>query len=579
MRKLLFIILLLVFPAVAFAKVEYSINTGSDFSAQFYAGSNLESNDYEEEIRNMKVDIEIRKDGTLEVAEIIVYDFGSNDRHGIFRTIPTVKKNMDGRKYRLDISDISVKDEKGNNYRFVKTYEGALDDLKLKIGDPDKTITGLHTYVITYKVSGALTYFSGYDELYWNVTGNDWQIPIEKVQTSVILPDAIDASQIKSACFSGVKGSTEQSCIKKIENNKSEFQTSRTLNPQEGFTIVFGFPKNLVAVLEPKPVISFWETIWGKLTIAGLALLAIVWYLIFPVKIILDWWKRGRDPSASSGQVRAWFDPPETKSGRLMAPAEVGALIDETVNMRDISATIVDLGRRGYLKIEERKKNDFYLIKTKEFVNDMTLRLFEKELLKGIFKSKTEIRIKDRNLYPTVQSVNEILYNVVVEEGWFEKNPQSVRNLYYILAGIALFTGNIFLALAAFIFGHNMPRKTLEGVNSANTAKSLKNFLTSQERQLQFQAENQLLFEKLLPFAVVFGVEKIWADRFKDISLQPPEWYSGYSHGRFSSVYFVNSLNSSFSSVSAASAPPKSSSGFSGGSSGGGGGGGGGRSW
>ena len=92
------------------------------------------------------------------------------------------------------------------------------------------------------------------------------------------------------------------------------------------------------------------------------------------------------------------------------------------------------------------------------------------------------------------------------------------------------------------------------------------------------------MFEKLLPYAVAFGVEKIWANRFKDIQLRQPEWYSGYgSSSRFNSVYFTNSLNSSFSSVRSAATPVSSStghsSGFSGGSSGGGGGGGGGGSW
>jgi uncharacterized membrane protein len=145
-------------------------------------------------------------------------------------------------------------------------------------------------------------------------------------------------------------------------------------------------------------------------------------------------------------------------------------------------------------------------------------------------------------------------------------------------------TGNLGLALIAFTFGRAMPAKTIFGVESANISKSLKNFLSSQERQLEFQAKNQMMFEKLLPYAVAFGVERIWAQRFKDFVLKSPEWYSSYDSTRaFNSVLFANSLSSSMSSFRSAATPVSSttghSSGFSGGFSGGGGGGGGGGSW
>ena len=126
-----------------------------------------------------------------------------------------------------------------------------------------------------------------------------------------------------------------------------------------------------------------------------------------------------------------------------------------------------------------------------------------------------------------------------------------------------------------------MPRKTLFGAQQSTVGKGLKNFLSSQERQLKFQADKQMFFEKLLPYAVAFGVEKIWAKRFEKFDLKPPDWYQGYPGSTFNSVVFANSLNSSYSSFSSASHPPASTgSGFGGGGfSGGGGGGGGGGRW
>src|SRR3989344_3903018 len=133
---------------------------------------------FTEHIAEFKSEIDIQKDGSVNVSETIVYDFANLEKHGIIRKIPFIKTNKEGKRFRMNMNVISVNDEKGNNYNYKTTN---LDDreLELKIGDADKTITGVHTYVITYTVSGALTYFSDHDELYWNVTGNEWTVPIE----------------------------------------------------------------------------------------------------------------------------------------------------------------------------------------------------------------------------------------------------------------------------------------------------------------------------------------------------------------------------------------------------------------
>jgi uncharacterized membrane protein len=363
-------------------------------------------------------------------------------------------------------------------------------------------------------------------------------------------------------------------------------KSTQVLNQGEGLTIVIGFPKNIVAVLEPKEYKTFWETLLGKI-VSTLIILAIVfWYFILPIYIIYRFFKYGRDPRvAGPGEVRAWFDPPKTPNGkRFLTPAEVGTLGDETVDLKDISATIVDLARRGYLKIEERKKGEFWLIK-KEKPTDKLLG-FEKLLLEEFFGKSNEINLRKRQLYDEVEKVKKEIYNQVVKESLFPEDPQKIRTIMTVLTIFALMTGNFFLALVAFIFGRNLPRKTVEGAKAKNVAFSLRNFLKSQERQLEFQADKQMMFEKLLPYAIVFGVEKIWAKRFKDLSIRPPEWYQGYDTRSFNSLVFVNSLNSSISSFQSSARPVTSttstsgfSSGFSGGFSGGGGGGGGGGSW
>jgi len=535
-----------------------------------------------EKITQYDAKIDINKNGTITVEEKIDYDFGLQSKHGIYRIIPFVKTNQENKKYRLDIADITVTDEKGAEYRFTQTYNG--EDLTLKIGDASTYVTGQKVYKIKYQVSGALTYFSDHDELNWNVIGNAWEVPIASVTAEVQLPQGVSLDNLKSTCYTGVYESKTQSCV--IQNQTEGVITAATqesLYSKEGLTIVVGFPKGIAAVLEPKEVISFWSTFLGKLLSLIIALAALFWYVIYPIWLAIKWYRQGRDPESKLGQVTAWYDPPKTASGRLLTPVETGTLIDEQVDLKDISGMIVDLARRGYYKIVEKKKNDFYFIQGKDFTNAKDILPFEKEFLQAVITDK-EIRIKDLILGPKIEKISAKVYEQQVGDGFFPSNPNSIRNFYLAITGLAAFTFNFQLVFSALVFGRSMPKKTLLGVEQKNVALSLKKFLQSQERQLEFQAKNQLMFEKLLPYAIVFGVEKIWADRFKDINLKQPSWYSGYDNRQFNSLLFISSLNSSFSSIRSTMTSTNSSSGFSsgfssGGFSGGGGGGGGGGSW
>ncbi|OGG11658.1 hypothetical protein A2Z00_01590 [Candidatus Gottesmanbacteria bacterium RBG_13_45_10] len=534
-----------------------------------------------EEILDYSARYTIQKEGSVAVEERIQYDFGVDERHGIYRTIPFIKTNEDNKKYELTFSKFSIVNGEDQPYRFTTSKTSGT--ISLKIGDANRTITGIHPYVVNYTVSGALTYFSDHDEFYWNVTGNDWQVPISQVKAVVELPQDIPQSSIQVACYTGATGATFSNCNSSLDaNNRLTIQTTQPLGAFEGLTIVVGFPKNVVAVLEPKPYVPFWETITGKILLVLIGIGAILWYIGLPIWIITHWLKYGRDPKPATGVASAWFEAPKTQKGRLLTPGETGTLLDEEAGMREVTATIVDLARRGYMKIVEKKKNDFYLVKQKN-IEDNNVEKHERTLFNGIFEESQDVRIKDADLISTVSSVKSQLYGAVVSEKFFDKNPESTRTKYYVLAGTAFVTGNMMLAIIAFIFGHAMPRKTLLGTQAAAVARSLKNFLSSQERWLAGIAKNQLMFEKLLPYAIAFGVEKIWAERCKDIVMKDPSWYQGYGSHTFTSMYLLSALTRTQSSFVSAATPTRSSSGFSSGSSGGfsggGGGGGGGGSW
>ena len=143
----------------------------------------------EERIRSFDSDIKIQSDGSIRVIETILYDFGFSYRHGIYRDIPSIVYRERNDKYILKYSVESVTDEAGGAYQYSLLYPS--DYLRIKIGDANRTISGEHTYIITYVVQGALTYLPDHTELYWNGTGDQLEVPIDSAHITVELPKQI----------------------------------------------------------------------------------------------------------------------------------------------------------------------------------------------------------------------------------------------------------------------------------------------------------------------------------------------------------------------------------------------------
>jgi len=538
----------------------------------------------EENIEELIVDITINKDGTIDVKESIIYFF-PDSRHGIYRNIPYLKTNQEGKKFKLKIDNYKITDEKGKKYQFSKSVEDG--DVVLKIGDPNKTITGTHTYVLSYKVSGALSYFSDHDELYWNSVGSGWTVPIRESVTRVSLPASVNEQVFNTVCYVGIYGASQQDCdIKKYpDSGKAQFSTNKMLYVGEGMTVVIGFPKDMVSVLEPQPDRS--GLIWSILGVI-LALAAVFWYLVFPFIVFFKWFKDYL-LSKKARVVAAWFEPPEDKRGQKLAPAETSVLLDKSVDHKDLTATLIQLAQKGYLKIKQtdKKKFEIEIIAGK---NDGNMQEFEKFLLDTIKEqAKTDNILKLSEVSGSVKfgKAIEDFYDKVskelVKKGLFTNNPHDTYKTYSAIGYISIVMVNILLAISALLFGRKSALKTALGVEKFGEAKSLKNFLASQDVQLDYQAKNQMFFEKLLPYATAFGVEDIWVERFKDITMTAPAWFVGDNFTNASYAAFTqrmgSSARSSYSRATSSSSSRGFTSGFSGGSSGGGGGGGGGGSW
>ncbi|PIR97436.1 MAG: hypothetical protein COT91_01365 [Candidatus Doudnabacteria bacterium CG10_big_fil_rev_8_21_14_0_10_41_10] len=543
-----------------------------------------------ESIESFDVDIKINKDSSVDVTETIIYDFENGQKHGIFRDIP-YKYKARGGNFELRLSEISVTDEFGRAYNFEVSNKG--DYKSIKIGDADVFVTGQKHYAIHYVIKRALNYFNDYDELYWNATGDEWIVNIANVSVSVTLPVQASRDDINIACFGGLWGSSEgcdSSLI--LANGEAQFSQDSLLSG-EGLTVVVGFPKGLV--YEP----TVWQKLFDTLKDNGILFLPILIFLI----ILRLWWTRGRDPQGYSTVV-AQYDPPEN-----LTPSEVGTIIDERADNKDVSADIINLAVLGYLKITRLevkkfigKKVDYQLDKLKagdDLKND-----FEKKLLESIFGDTISVKLsslKDK-FYKDLAELKKQIYVSTVTKGFFEKDSSKVRKIYLGVGigtlFIGMWLGGILgsLGVVSFIvsgviiigFSFFMPAKTKIGAEARDHILGLKEYLSVAEKdRIKFHnapEKSPERFEKLLPYAMVLGVEKEWAVQFEGVYNHPPSWYGGSLGLHFSAVILANSLGdfNTEANSTLASSPGSASgggSGFSGGFSGGGFGGGGGGSW
>ncbi|KPJ85320.1 hypothetical protein AMJ57_03500 [Parcubacteria bacterium SG8_24] len=539
-----------------------------------------------EEVRSFISEIAVHEDGRITVTERIDYYF-PNPRHGIYRDIPVRYTDERGDIFEIPIEVLEVR---GAPFKVERSRAA----IRLKIGDPDATVIGIQSYVIVYEAIGALRYFEDHDELYWNVTGHEWNVPLRQVSAVVTLPPSVPADQVRTACYTGPFGSTASDCLVNLQDSTSHFVA------QEPLTVVVGWPPGLVARLEavrPSPVLPW---LWLLLPAAAFILL------------MRRWWTRGRDVGGR-GTIMVEYEPPDG-----IRPAEFGVLMDETAHLRDITAIIVDLAVRGYLRIKEIEKKglifkskDYEFERLKEYQDDDDLRSYEKKILDIMFgaaKTVTMSKLKSRHAFHgELTKIKNQIYEQVVGQGYFPSNPDRVR-AKYLGAGIGItilawVLGAMILpaflpdhgplpmislmlsGVMVLVFAPLMPKRTGPGVLAWEKAKGFEEYLEKAERyRLQWQ-EKERIFETFLPYAMAIGVADKWAKAFEDIDMPEPEWYVGT--GTFRTSDFgssIRSLNSSLNST-VTSAPQRSSSGsgFSGGGgggfSGGGGGGGGGGSW
>jgi uncharacterized membrane protein len=547
------------------------------------------------ELRIEKFDahIVVASNGAIDVTETIRAHFLGSNWHGLYRSIPVEYVTPQGLNYTLFLDVKQVTDGNGRPLKFDSSRVRHYRKLKIYIPDADNSV---QTVSIEYTVSDAIKFFEDHDELYWNVTGDEWDVPIESAHAKIILPAG--ASNLRATAFTGVYGSRAKDAEIDIAGNGVEVRTTAPLPYHAGLTVAVAFDKGVIQEPTAADVV-------GRFVRSN-------WPLFLPVVVFCFmfylWWTRGRDPRLRP--IAAQYEPPNQ-----LTPGEAGTLVDNSANMRDITASIVDLAVRGYLVIEEVQKDrmlglmhekDYNFILQKDRSQWSALKPHEQALLDGFFTTGTagetiSMDSLHNSFYKTLPIMRSGIFESLVSRGFYKRRPDSVRSTY-LGAGIVLgvlmiwgggalardlgiaplpfIVGGIVSALVICAFGWFMPAHTEQGTRALENVLGFEDFLNHVEAdRFNRTIKTPQMFEKFLPFAMAFGVEKNWSKAFDGIMTQPPGWYRGGSGPIFYPVNFTSDLNSMSSRASSvmASAPRSSGgSGFGGGGSSGGGFGGGG---
>ena len=556
-----------------------------------------------ENISKYTVAVALTPEAVMQVVETIDYDFdGQPDRHGIQRDLVIQESLSDGGTQIYEITLDSITAD-GVPVPFTTTESG--DFLSVRIGDPDVTVSGTIEYVVTYSVTGAVRTLTadeasaasglnaGDVELYWDVIGDGWGVPISSAVASVKGPTAA----LAAACYYGTAGSTNECMIAGIEGDLITEQVSLAEN--ESLTVVAAYPSSAFSEI-PTPNIEPPFVIPGIAWIISLIVALIA--LIAPIGLVLIKRRDLRGKALDGAPVQ--FEPPDS-----VRPAQLQAAVDGTVDARGAVATLLDLTARGFLTMSTEeggllKKDSLTISRTTKAPD--TLAPWEQAFVFGVMGdagSKT-IAGYDAALATALSQVSSTLEAEAESSGRRTITRNNGLRAALIVFGIAgfilsflslmvmpsgsgvlLLIPGVLLLISCLIASRLVPaRETEESANFQSRARGFRKLLDTDaaEARREFAQRSGLepfaIFATMLPYAVIFGLSESWTHAFPDITDAQLNDAGFYFSSTWAMYAFISSAEASV--VLASTEPSRDSgSGFSGGDAGGGGGGGGGGSW
>ncbi len=500
-------------------------------------------------------DIRVNTDGTLTVTEIETIHFTGSCHKG-FRIIPQARGTTDNiavwegdRRYTANAA---------SDYSF-DTYHDDNGDINLTWYFP-YTSNSTHVYNIQYTVHNGLLYYpkDGYDRIQWKAIPADHAYPILNSTVTLHLPDGAPILNGDSGARVGVAAGNLAASGVGSDRLTAQFDAIAPLSSGDGIEIRADFQHGAIAGTAPAwqtqydfqdkygPIISFAGCILGLLLMLG----GVLW-------VYLRWYTRGRDPL--TGLVAEYVTEPPSD----LPAGVVGTLVDEKADMQDIIATLIDLARRGIITMQEEQTAGFLGIgSTRDFVfkridkaNDSNLRDYERTLLNDVVPSG-ERKLSDlkNSFYTSIPEIKKGLYSEVVKEGLFPASPDSVRSRWAgvgcaiivlaiaggFLAGMAFadtaigilfpFIGVGFFGLVTISASSAMPVKTRTGSEAKAAWLAFKRYLENIKQYTKVE-EATAQFDKYLPYAIAFGIDRSWINTFAQVNTPVPIWYHPYWYG------------------------------------------------
>ncbi len=479
--------------------------------------------------------LQVNPDASLIVQETITFNF--RGRHtGILRMIP-VRDSRAGHEWTLRLTGIHGFDESRQELRTEVSYPGHYARIKAWV--PGAVDTA-RTVTLVYRVRRGLLAWEDRDELYWNVTGTEWEVPIREAEAFVIGPPGVPDALVRSAAYTGSRGATGRDYVEERSAQGIAFRSTRPFWPREGLTVAVDWPRGHI----PGPTRAQ-EAWWllGDHWPLGVPLLTLV-------LLLWIWQAYGRDP-ASNTSIKPEYEPP-----RGIVPAEAGTLVDERAEPRDFVATLVDLAVRGYLHIEQVTtafgETDFLFKRLKPVAGDPELKPVEIFALAKLFGADWALNLRllsevKRDYDSTFPPVRDAIYRTMVADRLFPVSPDLVRTVW-AGAGLAIFGvgGWLYLAQPAWLgqvswplpvgiaasglvvlaLSRAMPRRTLRGARVLVRVLGFQEFLERAEKDRLERMPGDTL-HRLVPWAIALGVTERWIVNFAGLEVDPPAWYTG----------------------------------------------------
>ncbi len=486
-----------------------------------------------EQINRYDSQIRVSRDNRVSITETIVYDFGSTYQHGIYRDVP-IDYRDGNTAYYINFKLIGVWDEDNKDLETKLTTESG--NKRIRIGDPDKTITGEHTYKISYELYPLIIDKAGKPFLNLDIVGGGWQVPINNISAKITLDTG--ASLDKIQWYGADNLSAQQSSLIAL---RVPAYTGVTINAElpEGYVTQYLEPNKPRTEDVIAAIVSIAVGVLVGLIVIGLITIAIA-------RAVRSHRRR------KSQIVVAQYEPPTG-----LSPAHIGLLQDDVSDNREITATVIDWAVRGYIKIAYIPKKgifgskDYQLVRLNE---SKGLAPIEQPLFNAFFTGSNQVLLSqlDKGAVATqVTKFKVALKTELTDRGYYDKEGNLLMRGTITEAGAKVW---------ALVDGFKLYLSVVE--------KDRLKFSDAPEKTPE-------RFSKLLPYAIALGVEKEWAKQFEGIDLtEATDWYRG-NLATFSAVALASDLGSSFAGTVSSNSSVSSS----GGSSGGGFGGGGGGSW